>query len=164
MAEAGKIHSNEGSRHQEREAIVWNAHGKAADAIRLIDPVTLRIEPLKKEDYATWRIEIDYDPKATCRYGGAAGDYFVDHTPEEKAKSITLYKHGTTLIDRLPKALKGTLVLLGPTTPARAHAANIIGADVKQTDLDGTIGDETKRTGWKSSPVARLGCSMRRSA
>jgi phage/plasmid-associated DNA primase len=109
--------------------IVWDDHGKVSTRSGLIDPVTLKIEPLKKEDYATWRIEIDYDPEAVCPlWEELLSDYFIDHTPEEKAKSITLLQDilGTTLIDRLPKALKVALVLWGASDTGKSQLLRIL--------------------------------------
>ena len=79
----------------------------------MIDPVTLEIEPFKKEHYATWRIDVDYDPAAMSAMGGIARGLLRRSAADEREKRITLLQDfaGTTLIDRLPKALKRALVL-----------------------------------------------------
>ena len=94
--------------------IMWDTHGKVPTRSGLIDPVTLAIEPYQKEHYATWRLDLDYDPAATCPlWLELLGDYFDAEAAEEREKRITLLQDfsGTTLIDRLPKALKRALVL-----------------------------------------------------
>ena len=60
--------------------IVWNNHGRVPTRSGLIDPATLKIEPLKKEHFATWRVDIDYNKDAKCPLlEELLGDYFVDH-------------------------------------------------------------------------------------
>jgi phage/plasmid-associated DNA primase len=130
--------------------IVWNDHGKVATRSGLIDPVTLKVEPLKKEDYATWRIEIDYDPKAVCPlWKKLLGDYFVDHTPKEKAKSITLLQDilGTTLIDRLPKALKVALVLLGASDTGKSVMLRILSGLTSSKPISTALAEINKTHG-----------------
>jgi D5 N terminal like len=93
---------------QESSAVVWDAHGKVPTRSGLIDPITLAVEPFKKEHFATWRLDLDYDPAATCPlWLELLGDYFVDKPPSEREQRITLLQEyaGTTLIDQLPKAL-----------------------------------------------------------
>jgi phage/plasmid-associated DNA primase len=105
------------------EIIAWDNHGKIATRSGLIDPVTLKIEPLQKQHYATWRIEIDYDPTAKCPlFLELLDDYFNDQGAEEREKQITLLQDfaGTMLIDLLPKALKRALVLLGASDTGKS--------------------------------------------
>ena len=140
--------------------IVWNGHGKVATRSGLIDPVTLKVEPLKKEDYATWRIEIDYDPEAACPlWEELLGDYFVDHTPEEAEKSITLLQDilGTSLIDQLPKALKCALVLLGASDTGKSIMLRVlagltsskpIGTPLSEINKTHGLEEFTRRAPW----------------
>jgi len=44
----------------------WDTHGKIPIKAGLIDPLTLTLEPLRKEHYCTCRLDIEYDPDATC--------------------------------------------------------------------------------------------------
>ena len=57
--------------------ISWDDHGKVPTRSGLIDPVALTIEPFQKKHYATWRLDLDYDPAATCPlWEELLGDYF----------------------------------------------------------------------------------------
>jgi hypothetical protein len=69
--------------------ISWDDHGKIPTRSGLIDPVTLAIEPFQKEHYATWRLDLDYDPVATCPlWEELLGDYF-NAEAAESAKSAS---------------------------------------------------------------------------
>jgi phage/plasmid-associated DNA primase len=96
--------------------IVWDDHGKVPTRSGLIDPVTLQIEPLRKEHYATWVIDVSYDANAECPILlDLFDDYFGELDDEQYEKSIMLLQDfaGTMLVDRLPKALKVALVIWG---------------------------------------------------
>ena len=49
-----------------QDKIAWDDHGKIPTRAGLIDPVRLVIEPLKKEDYATWCLDVEHNRGATC--------------------------------------------------------------------------------------------------
>ena len=71
---------------------------------------------------------------------------------------------GTTLIDRLPKALKRALVLLGASDTGKSILLRVLsGLTDGQADLDAAVGDHPARTVWRNSCAARRGCSTRRS-
>ena len=103
--------------------IVWDAHGKVPTRSGLIDPRTLKLEPLKKEHYATWRIDVDYDPTAKCPlWEEMLGDYFPGYASDEREQRVVLLQDfaGTMLVDRLPKALKRALVPYGPSDTGKS--------------------------------------------
>ena len=52
--------------------------------------MTLAIEPYRKEHFATWRLDLDYDPDATCPlWLELLGDYFEDKLESEREQLIT---------------------------------------------------------------------------
>jgi hypothetical protein len=98
--------------------IDWDFHGKIPTKSGLIDPLTLTIEPMRKEHYCTSRIDIDYDPDAKCpKWERLLADSFSDRTEQDRATYINMLQEfeGTTLISRRPKALCRELLLQGPT-------------------------------------------------
>ncbi len=109
--------------------IVWDDHGKVPTRSGLVDPVTLAVEPLAKAHYATWRIEIAYDPTAQCpHWDELLDDYFISLTAEEAEKTIMLLQEvfGASVIDKLPKALKRALVLHGASDTGKSQLLAIL--------------------------------------
>jgi phage/plasmid-associated DNA primase len=124
--------------------IIWDDHGKVPTRSGLIDPITLAIEPFQKEHYATWRLDVDYDPAATCPlWEELLNDYFNAETPEERAKRITLLQDlaGTTLIDKLPKALKRALVLLGASDTGKSVLLRILSGMLTDKPISTSLAD-----------------------
>jgi phage/plasmid-associated DNA primase len=112
------------------DSIAWDNHGKVPTRAGLIDPVTLAIRPLRKEDYATWCLDVDYDPAATCPlFLEMLGDYFFDQSKEEIDKRVTLVQDfmGTTLIDSKPKSLRRAIVFLGPSDTGKSGLLRVMG-------------------------------------
>ena len=128
VAEA-RMHIERSPSVRAQDQIVWDNHGKVPTRSGLIDPVTLTVEPLKKEHYATWRLEVDYDPTAACPlWLELLGDYFHDQPADEREKRIMLLQdfNGTMLIDALPKSLKRGLVLLGASDTGKSVVLRVL--------------------------------------
>ena len=124
--------------------ITWDDHGKIPTRAGLIDPVTLAIEPFQREHYATWRLDVDYDPAASCPlWEELLGDYFDAESTEERKKRITLLQDfsGTTLIDRLPKALKRALVLQGASDTGKSILLRVLSAMLTDTPISTPLAD-----------------------
>ena len=124
--------------------ISWDDHGKVPTRSGLIDPVTLAIEPFQKEHYATWRLDLDYDPAASCPlWEELLGDYLDAEAAEERKKRITLLQDfsGTTLIDRLPKALKRALVLQGASDTGKSILLRVLSAMLTDTPISTSLAD-----------------------
>ena len=62
----GWIEAVQGLKH---DAVPWDRHGGIATRSGLFDLMTMQIRPLQPEDYATRRVEAEYEPKARCRGG-----------------------------------------------------------------------------------------------
>jgi phage/plasmid-associated DNA primase len=127
-----------------RGKITWDGHGKVPTSSGLIDPITLAIEPFQKEHYATWRLDLDYDPAATCPlWEELLGDYFDAEDAEEREKRITLLQDfsGTTLIDRLPKALKRALVVQGASDTGKSILLRVLSAMLTDTPISTSLAD-----------------------
>ncbi|WP_375305100.1 DUF5906 domain-containing protein [Bradyrhizobium sp. A11] len=112
------------------DRIKWDDHGMIPTSSGLIDPVTLAIRPLRKEDYATWRLEIEYDPNATCPlFEETLDSYFASESKDEgdKRKDLLQEFMGTTLIDRKPKSLRRALTLHGPSDSGKSNLLRTMG-------------------------------------
>ena len=110
-------------------SMAWDAHGKVPTRSGLIDPVTLKCEPFKKEHYATWLIDVDYDPAAKCPlWEEMLGDYFPTHSADEREQRVVLLQDfsGTMLIDQLSKTLKRALVPYGPSDTGKSTLMRVL--------------------------------------
>ena len=126
--------------------ILWNDHGKIPTRSGLLDPITLTVEPYKKEHYATWRLDLDYDPDAKCPlWLELLGDYFSDKPAEEREPLITLLQDfaGTTLIDKLPKSLKRALVLYGASDTGKSIFLRVIAAILSDKTISKALAEIT---------------------
>ena len=144
--------------------ISWDDHGKVPTRSGLIDPVTLAIEPFQKEHYATWRLDLDYDPAATCPlWEELLGDYFDAEAAEEREKRITLLQDfaGTTLIDQLPKALKRALVLHGASDTGKSILLRVLSAMLADTPISTSLADISGPHGLEEFMRRRRGCSTK---
>jgi hypothetical protein len=143
-----------------QDRVVWDAHGKVPTRSGLIDPRTLKLEPFKKEHYATWRIDVDYDPTAKCPlWEEMLGDYFPGYASDEREQRVVLLQDfaGTMLVDRLPKALRRALVLYGPSDTGKSSLIRALWRlfvdepiSVAIADISGPHGLEefTRRAPW----------------
>ena len=96
----------------------WDAHGKIPIKSGLIDPLTQKLEPMRKAHYCTQRLDIDYDPDATCpKWEQLLADTFSDRTEKVCTTYINMLQEfeGVSLIGKRPKALCRELLLHGPT-------------------------------------------------
>jgi phage/plasmid-associated DNA primase len=126
--------------------VVWDAHGKVPTRSGLIDPITLVVEPYRKEHYATWRLDLDYDPNATCPLWLELLDDYFEHKPaEEREQLIVLLQDfaGTTLIDKLPKALKRALVLYGASDTGKSILLRVLSAILADKTISIALADIT---------------------
>ena len=143
-----------------QDKIVWDDHGKIPTRAGLIDPVTLTIEPLKKENYATWCLDVEYDPAATCPlWLEMLSDFFAGQSATECEKRVTLLQEfmGTTLIDRKPKSLRRALVLLGASDTGKSSLLRVMSGLLTDkpistpfSDISGPHGlqEFTRRAPW----------------
>lgn len=109
--------------------IAFDAHGLVPCRSGFIDPRTGVVQPPAPEFYATWRVECEYDPAATCElFLRMLRDVFVDRTPEELQKTIDILLEllGAGLIDVKPKALAQALVLWGAQNTGKSEIVDTL--------------------------------------
>jgi hypothetical protein len=112
-----------------RDDVEWDAQGKIPTRSGLLDPQTLTIEPPRADHYATWRIECDYDPAATCPWWKTMlADTFGDrHEPLRRATIGTLQEVlGLSLVENKPKALTKALVLQGGSDSGKTSILDVM--------------------------------------
>jgi P4 family phage/plasmid primase-like protien len=112
------------------EPVRWDDHGKVATKSELIDPVTLQIEPLRKEHFATHRLEVVFDEAATCpHWQQMLVDMFCDQTDTDRTTTIELIQEliGLAMIDYKIKSLRALTVFLGEGDTGKSELLGVIG-------------------------------------
>ena len=111
------------------EKVKWDAHGKIPTKSGLIDPKTLKLEPLTPEHYATWGLDVEYDPAAKCPWWELAlQDMLADRPEEVRRQYVGLLQemHGVSLLDDKPKALTKALILVGDSNSGKTTALEVM--------------------------------------
>lgn len=112
-----------------RDDVPWDAHGQVPTRSGLIHPRTLALTPAAPEHYATWRIDVDYDPEATCPlWQQMLADAFDDREPAVREQHMLLLQDmlGMGLVDRKPKALSLALVIEGASDAGKSGIVNVM--------------------------------------
>jgi hypothetical protein len=112
-----------------RDEVEWDAHGKIPTRSGLLDPHTLTVEPPRADHYATWRIECDYDPAATCPWWKTMlSDTFGDRHEQLRRATIGTLQEilGLSLIENKPKALTKALVLQGGSDSGKTSILDVM--------------------------------------
>jgi RepB DNA-primase from phage plasmid len=113
-----------------RDDVPWDQHGKVPTLSGLVDPISLEIEPLKPEHYATWRIECAYDPAATCPWWlQMLQDVFDDRLPEVREQTIAVIQEilGAGLIDDKPREITRALIFQGGSNFGKSGLLEVLG-------------------------------------
>lgn len=129
--------------------VEWDAHGKIPTRSGLLDPKTLKLEPLRPEHYCTYRVECEYDPKAKCPWWlKMLDDVFSDKSQEERKGTIRTLQElvGVSLIEKKPRTLMRACVLVGVPNSGKSNLLNAMGgltcdtADFNATGIDALEG------------------------
>jgi putative DNA primase/helicase len=84
---------------------------------------TYKIRPIVPEDYVTWRVECEYDPKAQCPYWERM---LKDSMPNRKTIDIVQEFAGSTLLISRPRELRRALVLTGPSNVGKSQLITVM--------------------------------------
>lgn len=109
--------------------IPWDQHGKIPTRSGLVDPRTGALEPAKPEHFATWRVEVDYDPEAECPWWRTMiADMFGDRAEDEQRALVGVVQElmGAALIDRKPRALSKACVFWGIENRAKSGVLDVV--------------------------------------
>jgi hypothetical protein len=112
-----------------REEIEWDAHGKVPCRSGLIDPRTLELIPSSAEHFSTWRIEVEYDPNATCPLWEQMLADFLKGRPDAEHKRLAEVIQellGAGMIDNKPRSLAKALVLLGRSGTGKSQILEVL--------------------------------------
>jgi P4 family phage/plasmid primase-like protien len=109
-------------RQLHRDYVPWDQHGGVATRSGLFNPDTMEIRPLKPEDYATHRVECDYDPKAKCPLWL---QFLADCLPNKKTIEIVQEFFGAALIERKPREMTRAMVLFAPPNTGKSNLLNV---------------------------------------
>lgn len=126
-----------------RDTVAFDAHGMIPTRSGLLDPRTLALTPARPEHFATWRIEADFDPSATCPiWEQMIGDTFADRGPDQKADVIGVLQEawGSGLLDVKPRGMSRALVFVGASNSGKSGLIDVLsglfGEDHNSTSLD----------------------------
>jgi P4 family phage/plasmid primase-like protien len=111
------------------QEIPWDQHGKIPTRAGLVDPRTGELEPAKPEHFATWRIDVEYDPAATCPWWMTMiADMFGDKGDDEQRELVRVMQElfGCALIDKKPRSLSKACVLWGIANLGKSGPLDVI--------------------------------------
>lgn len=109
--------------------IPWDQHGKIPTRSGLLDPLTGALEPARPDHFCTWRVDIDYDPKAECPWWMTMiNDMFGDKPDEERAALVSVVQEliGAALIDNKARGLRKACVFWGNENRAKSGALDVV--------------------------------------
>jgi hypothetical protein len=112
-----------------KKAIPWDQHGKIPTRSGLIDPRTGEIEPARPDHFCTWRVDVDYDPAATCPWWRTMiADMFGDKSESERSALVLVVQEciGAALIDKKPRALSKACVFWGNENRAKSGVLDVV--------------------------------------
>ena len=129
------------------DKVKWDSHKMVPTKSGLVDPRTLEVIPMRPEHHATWRIECEYDPAATCPWWlQMLEDVFEDRQPEDRAATIRVIQEllGAGLIDEKPRGLSRALIFQGGSNFGKSGLLEVLGglfgSDVNSTSLEALEG------------------------
>src|SRR5216683_7733587 len=133
---------------REHDDIAWDAHGMVATKSGLVDPKTGKLlRPMRPDDYATWRIETEYDEHAKCRWWlQMLEDCFADRSDEERAGTINVIQEllGAGLVDDKPRELSKALIFQGGSNFGKSGLLEVMsglfGGEVNSTPIEALEG------------------------
>jgi len=128
---------------RKHDEIPWDNHGLVPTKSGLVNPLTHRVRPACPDDYCTWRVEVEYDPAATCPWWlQMLDDVFADKTEDERGKTICVIQEllGAGLIDDKPRELSRALVFQGGSNFGKSGLLDVLsglfGREVNSTPID----------------------------
>ncbi|MHC2576003.1 hypothetical protein ACVI1J_002283 [Bradyrhizobium diazoefficiens] len=107
----------------------WDQHGKIPTRSGLIDPRTGALETARADHYCTWRVDVDYDPEATCPWWEMMlADMFGDKVAGERDALIGVVQElvGAALIDKKPRGLAKACVFWGSENRAKSGVLDVV--------------------------------------
>ena len=125
-----------------REDIPWDQHGMIATRSGMVDPATGVLRPTTPEDYATHRVECDYDPKAKCRLWL---QFLKDCMPNQKTTDIVQEVFGAALIDNKSRDMTRALVLFAPPSTGKSSLLSVFGG-LLSDNINTTPFDQIEKT------------------
>lgn len=111
------------------EKLPWDQHGKIPTRSGLVDPRTGELEAARPDHFTTWRIDVDYDPTATCPWWETMiADMFGDRDEEEQRALVGVVQElmGAALIDKKPRSLSKACVFWGNENRAKSGVLEVV--------------------------------------
>lgn len=104
--------------------VKWDDHRKIALRNVLLDPKTMKTEPLVWSHYATSSAKVDYDPKASCPHWFKMMDEIFDG--DDQPVKVLQDMIGMSLISYKMRGLMKALILIGGSNSGKSGILNVI--------------------------------------
>jgi D5 N terminal like len=142
-----------------KDPLPWDQHGKIPTRSGLIDPLTGELEPARPDHFCTWRVEVEYDPAAKCKWWETmVGDIFGDRDKKEQAALVQVVQEciGAALIDKKSRALSKAVVFWGiqnlgksgPLDVVHGMFGGSIGSTISSSDSTHGLMPFARRLPW----------------
>ena len=112
-----------------RKSASWDQHGMVPARNGLIDPLSFALSPATPEHYATWRVDCDFSPTASCPlWLQMLEDAFADRWREARAAVIATLQEclGAALLDGKSRGLRKALVLFGGPNSGKSELLAVL--------------------------------------
>jgi phage/plasmid-associated DNA primase len=112
-----------------QNGVLWDNHGMIPTRSGLLNIATMTLEAARPEHLATWRIDCDYDPAASCPWWLVMlDDFFGDRPPELRAATISTLQEvlGAALMEVKARGLTRALILEGPSEAGKTRVLDVL--------------------------------------
>ncbi|RPH72748.1 MAG: hypothetical protein EHM78_02260 [Myxococcaceae bacterium] len=133
-----------GEIHQDEADVQWDAHGMISTQSGLVDLETMHHRPHRPDDYATARIECEYDPAAACPIWMRT---LKDIVKDDGAVAFIQENLGMALLARKQKALMRALVLVGESNSGKSTLLNVLSGLITNAPITQPIDQLSKPHG-----------------
>jgi D5 N terminal like len=104
------------------DKIAWDQHGMIATQSGMYDLITSKLRPTQPEDYATHRIECEYDAKAKCPLWL---QFLKDCMPNQNTIAVVQEFFGAALLDKKPRDMTRAMVLFAPPSTGKSSLLSV---------------------------------------
>jgi phage/plasmid-associated DNA primase len=131
----------------------FDRHGLIPVMGNLIDPLTSKVRAIKKEDYCTYTLDVEFNPDAKCPWWlQMLEDVFEDKSEEDKKENIELLQDfgGASLVNKKGKGLRRALVIYGDSNSGKTSLVDVMSGMITDEPITTSIADLNNTHGTQS--------------